>query len=89
MAGLLEKLRNLFSSSTPAVNEKALPLYIRGEDPQSCWLTADFIGDGAYGEIYKVYTIDWINYLCTLTKCTHYYHINVWRQTEIPFTDVS
>jgi len=55
MAGLLEKLRSLFSSGAPAVNETVLPSYIRSEDPESYWLTADFIGDGAYGKIYKVY----------------------------------
>ena len=59
MASLLEKLRGLFSSSTPAVSEKnALPSYIRNEDPETCWLTSDLIGDGAYGKIYKVYFWD-------------------------------
>ena len=54
MAVLLEKLRSLFSSSSPSMTDKALPSYIRSEDPDSCWLTSDFIGDGAYGKIYKV-----------------------------------
>jgi len=67
MAVLLEKLKSLFSSSaTAAVNEKGLPSYIRSEDPESCWLTSDFIGDGAYGKIYKVYCLDdifWTEYM--------------------------
>jgi len=28
--------------------------YIRTEDAEEHWLTSDFIGDGAYGKIYKV-----------------------------------
>ena len=57
MAALLEKLRGLFSSGSSAANEKKiLPSYIRNEDPESCWTTADLIGDGAYGKIYKVYS---------------------------------
>jgi len=56
MAALLEKLRSLFSSSTSAEDEKkALPSFIRNIDPETCWLTSDFIGDGAYGKIYKVW----------------------------------
>jgi len=60
MAALLEKLRGLFfssSSSTPAASERrVLPSYIRTEDAAVHWLTSDFIGDGAYGKIYKVYS---------------------------------
>jgi len=55
MASLLDRLRSLFSSSTPSTSDqKALPSYIRNEDPDAAWLTSDLIGDGAYGKIYKV-----------------------------------
>jgi len=67
MAALLEKLRGLFSSSTSAASEKKiLPSYIRNEDPETCWLISDLIGDGAYGKIYKVHSSDIIGCLRAL-----------------------
>jgi len=57
MAALLEKLRSLFFSSNSASaadGRQILPSYIRTEDAEEHWLTSDFIGDGAYGKIYKV-----------------------------------
>jgi len=58
---LLEKLKNLFTSSALSVSTKkqpVLPACIHlNEDPDLHWTVAEKIGDGAFGKIFKVYLV--------------------------------